>query len=243
MRNPAITKSGKHGSFDRYVAETGVPSLCDSGTGTCIPSCIHNTIPIQNKTPVQPSVSASSKKTLIIGDSQVRHLKLPSSLGYESRTWCLPGARIEQISTFIPEILNSQTDIAHIVLCLGTNNIGLDTQSGIATRLAQLITIVKLHQPQARISVVGLFPQYTSKVAWYGLKQYLVGCNGHIMTVCKDSGVCYISMWDAIMGCKDLMSSDGVHLSAQGKDCLTDAILQALTQPVNAGGLPPFQEN
>jgi hypothetical protein len=241
LRNPTTTASGKHGSLNLCLTKTGVPSSCGSGTRKL--SRIHHTSPTQSKTLVLPSVSACRKKTLLIGDSQVRHLKLPSSLGYESRTWCVPGARTEQISTFIPEILNSESNVAHIVLCIGTNNIGLDTQSGVATRLTQILKIVKSLQPQAHISVVGLFPQYTSRVAWLDLKQYLVGCNSRIMAVCKESGVGFISMWDAIMSCRELMSSDGVHLSARGKDYLTDAILQSLMQQPNTSGSSPVQGN
>jgi hypothetical protein len=199
---------------------------------------------LQTKIPDHVSPKTVSK-TLIIGDSQVRHIKLSDVGGLSSKTWCFPGARIEQMSAFLPEIIKCDNDASRIVLCLGTNNVGMDTPEGLAVRMDLLLSQIKQALPLVKVSVVGLFPQHR-QVPFRGItdmQHYLIQCNGHLLACCKANKCFFISLWNVLSETSNSFSPDGLHLSYLGKTFLVQAIQQHWQVANDGYGLYSYEGN
>lgn len=46
-----------------------------------------------------------------------------------------------------------------VIIMIGTNNLGIDTDEDIVRGLVNLVSVVRLHQPKAQIEVIGLLPR------------------------------------------------------------------------------------
>ncbi|XP_073776983.1 uncharacterized protein [Danio rerio] len=96
----------------------------------------------------------------IVGDLIVGHVRAASSKGNKVRTFCFPGARVENISTQITTILGAAESPGAIVLHVGTNDTGLQQSEILKKDFRSLIETVRRTLPATQIIVSGPLPTY-----------------------------------------------------------------------------------
>lgn len=109
-----------------------------------------------------------------------------------------------------------------IVMMIGTNNIGYNTDEQIITGLRFLIDEIKLRQPAAKFLLLGIFPRR-------GQEDRIVGLNKQIVRLAGDENVTYANPGTGLLGAggkidNSLFTADGVHPDAAGYRILAKAI-------------------
>lgn len=113
----------------------------------------------------------------------------------------------------------------HIVLMIGTNNLGMNTDQEITEGLAFLILSIKRKQPSARLLMMGIFPRR-------GMEARVVRINQSIASMAKDLRIAYADAGPLFLGpdkkIDESLFTDGLHPNEAGYDRLGAFLQQQL---------------
>jgi len=111
------------------------------------------------------------------------------------------------------------TDISpkHIVVLLGTNNLGLNSDQEISMGMEELLKAIRLRQPNAHILLMGILPRR-------GMEEHVTQLNQRYQQLAKqlkisfaDAGKLFLQQDKKI---NEALFSDGLHPNAKGYDLL-----------------------
>lgn len=113
----------------------------------------------------------------------------------------------------------------NIVLMIGTNNLGMNTDQEITEGLAFLIQAIRRKQPAARILMMGIFPRR-------GMEERVVRINQSIASMAKDLRIAYADAGNLFLKpdkkIDEALFTDGLHPNEAGYDRLGGFIRQHL---------------
>jgi lysophospholipase L1-like esterase len=101
----------------------------------------------------------------------------------------------------------------HVIIMIGTNNLGINTDAEILEGLKALIGAVKTRQPAATLLLSGIFPRR-------GLEGRIAGLNQHIAGLAADQQLLFIDPGTVLLGAQgkidEALFIDGLHPNATG---------------------------
>lgn len=148
---------------------------------------------------------------LLVGDSLVRFVDREFSRGKKDKRVrvCLPGARIEDVSGMVNEVVG---DEEVVVLEVGTNNFGREPNWLIRSRYRELL--LRLKATRAKVVCCGVLPRFDNKVNM----DRLVDFNSWLEEESTRMGFSFVDTWVMFQNKRDLFARDGLHLVTAGAD-------------------------
>ena len=112
-----------------------------------------------------------------------------------------------------------------VVLMIGTNNLGLDADNDIVVGLRNLLTQIRIRQPNATIKVVGLLPRR-------GEESHIKTINERIARMASREGFNYLDVGGHLLlkdgKIDERLFSDGLHPNEEGYSKIVDDIIGSL---------------
>jgi len=112
-----------------------------------------------------------------------------------------------------------------IVMNIGTNNIGINTDDEIIQGLKLLVQAIRLKQPKARITLLGIYPRRD-------LETRVSTLNKEIQALAKSEQISYQDIGEGLLSkngkINDQLFSDGLHPNATGYEVLGKQLVQVL---------------
>lgn len=139
------------------------------------------------------------------------------------------GCGWDKIENVLWRVYNGALDgynAKRVILMIGTNNIGLDSNEDIAVGIGMLLDIIKQRQPSADITLIGILPRKNQL-------DKVLAVNPLLAKIAKDKSVKFLELSSMFM--KDSKSidescfmSDGLHLNQTGYRKLSSALKNSL---------------
>ncbi|XP_051743303.1 uncharacterized protein LOC127508878 [Ctenopharyngodon idella] len=166
----------------------------------------------------------AERDAVVTGDSIVRHVHATTTKG-KVRSHCFPGARVLDVATQVPAILNGAESIGAVVLHVGVNDTRLRQTEVLKQDFRSLIETVRATSPATRIIVSGPLPMYRR-----GHERFsrLFALNEWLMSWCTEQKLLFINNWNLFWERPRLFRADGLHPSRIGADLLSENISKTL---------------
>ena len=172
----------------------------------------------------------------LIGDSIIRGQGSDSNGKKKKKgsTFCRPGAKLEDITDMIKKLNDNETyNNQEFIIHVGTNDmvhspkpkgyknrvIPYRASELIYEKYLNLIKALKSRNTQSYL--VGMLPRY--KVT-NELNSRILSMNSRVQRLCKEAGVGYIDMFTLFQDNPNLFTSDGLHLSNQGRQLYAETL-------------------
>jgi lysophospholipase L1-like esterase len=101
----------------------------------------------------------------------------------------------------------------HVIIMIGTNNLGINTDAEILEGLKALIGAVKTRQPAAALLLSGIFPRR-------GMEERIAGLNQNIAVLAAEQQLLFIDPGTVLLGAQgridEALFIDGLHPNAAG---------------------------
>ena len=153
---------------------------------------------------------------LIVGDSIVRDLIIPSAI-----TYCIPGGRVIDISHLIPSLLNRHSSVNTVIAHVGTNDVMARNSVKLQNELETLcLTVESLGK---RCIMSGPIPLSSSNSERFSRLHSL---HTWLKQFCNLAGHDFIANFDIFWTKSFLYRSDGVHPNKLGLLELTTNFIQ-----------------
>ncbi|XP_076828786.1 uncharacterized protein LOC143474979 [Brachyhypopomus gauderio] len=181
------------------------------------PVHVSNRFALLSETPAEEPVS----RTMVIGDSIVRHMKVAIPVGAPVVTVsCLPGARAPDISGNLRLLANRR--FSRMVIHVGANDVRL-RQSEVTK--ANIKEVIKLAQTMSDAIICSGHIRMRR-----GGEQYsrLTSLNRWMSKWCSENQVGFINNWKEFEGKPGLLGRDGVHPTRNGAALLSCSIAHSL---------------
>ena len=188
----------------------------------------------QNEKARQNCLKESEKKTLVIGDSMIKHIEATKiQRAARSKTVChsYSGATVGQLQEKFED--NCQNDeYKTVIIHVGTNDLVHEDENHVAEKMENLIE--KVRQQTERIAVSSVIRRYDSKVSQSKIASY----NNLLHNLCLKHNIYYINN-DNID--KPLLNRSNLHLNKVGDKALGSAFCTFLKsiRASHAGPVPP----
>ena len=118
----------------------------------------------------------------------------------------------------------------NIIVCAGSNNVGLDSPAGLVTRLEQLGRVILTVRPHANLAFVGLFPRRTKSKQEH---QFLIKVYALLQEMCSVKNFKFVKMGNVLVNDKRCTARDGIHLSKFGKEVLSNKLADVFSSVPN----------
>lgn len=210
-------------------------SPLSSGSVSEAESSLVSTPPVTgSETPKLPTISSDKLKTLVIGDSITRSIRLKAN--HPAIIHCLPGGRATDVKANLKMVLaKAKTgecrEYRDIVIHVGTNDVRMK-QSEITKRNIASACISARKMCRHRVIVSGPLPVRGSDELYSRVSQL----NRWLKTVfCPSQKIEFVDNWPSFWDSPtnrtkpDLLRSDGLHPSWRGALILSTNIDRALT--------------
>ena len=142
----------------------------------------------------------------------------------KSTTWTCPGLSVEHFLPIVPKLLVATCESPCVVVCAGSNNVGVDTPEGLSYRIEQVVGAIKCVRPKAVNVIVGLLPRLPNRRRQDVPPGFIVCCNDFIRCLCDRMNLGFVDVCHAIGTDRRCFAGDGLHLSLKGKLILQKAI-------------------
>ncbi len=137
------------------------------------------------------------------------------------------GIGSDRVENLLWRLYNDQFDIKafeEIIIMIGTNNLNMKSPyRDIAEGIAFLVEQIKVRQPEAHITVVGVLPR--RDMTWESIQDL----NGQIERAVRPTGVTYRDLGRVFLDENNVprkeLYKDTVHLSIEGYDIYTEALM------------------
>ncbi|XP_066499573.1 uncharacterized protein [Hoplias malabaricus] len=166
-----------------------------------------------------PAPKTKQDGVLIMGDSIVRHLKVPG-IKSNATVSCLPGARVLDVARRLPSALRQREDFGTVVLHVGTNDISARRSEVLKEHYRSLLDTAR-KKTDARIIVSGPLPTYRRGCEAFSR---LFGLHSWLLDWCGTVGVDYVDNWECFRERPALYRWDGLHPSRLGSVVLSENI-------------------
>lgn len=181
-------------------------------------------------------VSSGRKRILVIGDSHVRNLRPWKKLG-DTVVWTYPGLKAEQLTDKLSLLLQNEPENLTVVLCVGGNNVEVDTPSVIVQHIKNAVLMVRKLKPGAQVICCSMLPQPGKTSKQYADKMFdtLICTNSELFRMCSSDNVGFVCVWNQVLDGGGYFARDGVHLTRLGKSILSGEISRAIINPTYRG--------
>ena len=151
----------------------------------------------------------SKGKVVLCGDSLVRYVDREFCAVDRSNRIrvCLPGARIQDVSSRISSIVSDEEEV---VVQVGTNNLQSESLEVIRSRDRELLC--RLASTRAKIFFCSLLPRFDSKVSELKIDDL----NKFLQDLCFQFDFKYLDLFSSFRSRRDLFARDGLHLNNAG---------------------------
>ena len=180
--------------------------------------------------PVAQKGRDKKRRTLVIGDSIVRGSDR-RFCGRQKDTRmvvCLPGARVRDVSDRVQDILEWEGDQPEVVVHVGTNNIGRNSEEVLKREYRELGR--KLRSRTTKVVISGLLPvprdsEYRNRMRWR--------INVWLRDWSRGQGFRFLDHWDLFWARYDLYKKDGLHLNPRGTNILAGRFARTTGESLN----------
>ncbi|KAL2077886.1 hypothetical protein ACEWY4_027390 [Coilia grayii] len=153
---------------------------------------------------------------LIVGDSIVRDLIIPSAI-----TYCISGGRVIDISQLIPSLLDRHPSVNIVIVHVGTNDVMARSSIKLQDELETLCLTIESHGKRCIMS--GPIPFNSSHSERFSR---LYSLHTWLKNFCSAAGHDFIANFDIFWTNSRLYRSDGVHPNKLGLRQLTTNFIQ-----------------
>ena len=162
--------------------------------------------------------SSTPPVVVLVGSSMVRHVTLP-----RSETWCLPGARVEDVQTRVPEVVEQHPTASAIVVHVGSNDIRLQQSEKLKSDFTSLIQTILATGKKCIVS--GPIPSACfSDMQFSRIRQLHAWLVGY----CSRERVPFVDNFGSFWRRRSLFARDGRHLNRAGASLLASNLELAL---------------
>ncbi len=168
---------------------------------------------ISNKFQILEDTEEEPHEVRMVGDSIIRG-QLEEFCGRAPRNrkrFCIPGARVEDISEALEEVVQDTTNDTLVVIHAGTNDVVQTRSEELLERYRRMIWLYKTKTSNVLIS--GVLPRISAPSVFYSKAFSL---NNRLMSLCLQEGVEFINTWNDFYQQEHLFAKDGLHLSGVG---------------------------
>ncbi|KAL2085094.1 hypothetical protein ACEWY4_018414 [Coilia grayii] len=171
------------------------------------------------------------KPVTVLADSNVAHpahaIPLPpqhrSAEQSRSETWCLPGARVEDVQARVPEVVEQHPTTSAIVVHVRSNDIRLQQSEKLKSDFTSLIQTILATGKKCVVS--GPIPSACfSDMQFSRIRQLHVWLMGH----CSRENVPFVDNFGSFWRRRSLFARDGRHLNRAGVSQLASNLELAL---------------
>ncbi|XP_048009103.1 uncharacterized protein LOC125243464 [Megalobrama amblycephala] len=166
----------------------------------------------------------AERDAVVIQESIICHVHATTAKG-KVRSHCFPGARVLDVATQVPAILNGDESIGAVVLHAGVNDTRLRQTEVLKQDFRSLIETVQATSPATKIIVPGPLQTYRP-----GNERFtrLFALNEWLMSWCTEQKLLFINIWNLFWERPRLFRADGLHPSRTGADLLSENISKTL---------------
>ena len=129
---------------------------------------------------------------------------------------CYPGAGIEKIAASLPTL---KSPLQVTVVEVGGNDIGGDKIPALRIKFRALLS--KMAELRSPGIVMGILPRLKANNKW---EKDAMEINNFLHKQCIERGLTFINCWEYFHKRPYLYQKDGLHLSATGKNKISDII-------------------
>lgn len=181
------------------------------------------------------SIAQKHPKKIIIGNSITHYWGEEPGREYGSKTWkkwMQPaeylnlGYGYDRIENLLWRVYHGELDgyeADEIVLMIGTNNLGINTDKEIVDGLEFLLNQIKIRQPKANIKVVGLLPRRNQE-------EHIKAINQQIAEMASRNHYSYIDVGYKLLNKNGVINEsffrDGLHPNEKGYAKIVKEIIQ-----------------
>ena len=157
-------------------------------------------------------------KVNIVGDSIIRDQGIIMRRRSRKRcqATCFPGAGIEKIAASLPVL---KSPFQATVVAVGGNDIGGEKIPSLRIKFRALLS--KLAERRSPGVVMGILPRLKANNKW---ANDVWEINNFLHKQCIERGLTFINCWEYFQKRPYLYQKDGIHLSARGKNTISDII-------------------
>ena len=138
---------------------------------------------------------------------------------------CLPGARIEHVTTRVEKIMGRGKG-GTILVHIGTNNADKEGTTAIVDKYSKLLKKTK-EASVGQIIPSGILPVFGNRIDGYRNSKRMA-INGMVKRLCKEEDVGYVDLWDSFVGKEEMYARDGLHLSGKGAAVFAEGLSGAV---------------
>ncbi|KAM3584901.1 uncharacterized protein V6R79_011445 [Siganus canaliculatus] len=158
-----------------------------------------------------PEDRADAPKTLLIGDSIVRNVRMRGAV-----TMSFPGATVAEVMRKISDILSSHPQLKRIIIHAGTNDIARQQSELLKQDFRDLFNSIS--QSQVTVFISGPTPTCGRGI---GSFSRLLSLNTWLSSACSSHHVGFINNFDLFWERRHLFGPDGLHLNRAGARMLS----------------------
>ena len=159
---------------------------------------------------------------LFLGDSLIADFDWQSRMQYFEILNCgIPGETAQGLRNRIPSITKDLAPPELILIMIGTNNLIIEDYSFLETLRQITIQLTSLY-PTTEVITNSLLP---CQLPWVTMET-LQRINSATEAMTRQTGSCYLDMFNKIKPNPDFFQNDGIHLTAKAYDLWSKSILE-----------------
>lgn len=137
---------------------------------------------------------------------------------------CLPGAGIGDVADRVEACMVGEGTQPIVFLSAGGNDLGRVGSEELFRRFKE--TLGKVRDRGGIPVVCGVLPRRNVGDGWLSRA---IAVNGRLAAHCESQGWLFVDNWDLFYGKDSLYARDGVHLSFEGVEVLSESLERALS--------------
>lgn len=159
---------------------------------------------------------------LFLGDSLIADFDWQTRMRhFEILNHGVPGETVQGLRNRLPALTKTLASPDLILIMIGTNNLIIEDFSFMES-LRQVILTLTTNYPTAEVITNSLFP---CQLPWVPPKT-IQRINTAIETLTKQTGSCYLKMFDKFEPSQEFFLDDGIHLTEKAYDIWAKSILE-----------------
>jgi tetratricopeptide (TPR) repeat protein/lysophospholipase L1-like esterase len=185
------------------------------------------------------TMKTAQPRVLFMGDSVTEQWSIAGEVAWNQYFVPLGSSQTaisnERTQTLLWRIVNGAIDgIApdHVVLLIGTNNIGRNRAAETATGIEQVWTEIQTRLPDTRLLALAILPRDSSPESWHRIQVNQI--NNELKLRAEQRGIAFLDLADCLLESDGTLSPDiapdGIHLSAAGYQQIAPRISEKLAE-------------
>jgi len=176
----------------------------------------------QNFISPERDISMTQSNFLFLGDSLIADFDWQARMHhFEILNYGVPGETAQGLRNRIPKIAKDLAAPELILIMIGTNNLIIEDYSFLDTLRQITVQLTSLY-PTAEVITNSLLP---CQLPWV-TTETLERINTATEAMTRQTGSCYLDMFNKLEPTSDFFQSDGIHLTARAYDLWSKSILE-----------------